>query len=216
MSLNIHDTHMDNPLAGRTPQKAQGVAVLLLLILLVMSLFPGLLAFGVHVAFAQCPNGVCPNVPGAPPGGGTNLFTDFGTPPGGGDGGGGGGIFQGIFGSLSGLLQNPMLLMLLVMLLSQLFQGGATPQTGPAEEQSFLPPPTGRERFYTGPQSPTAPPAVASPSPTSQSTGGSESSSCVCTQLYQPVCGTDGKTYSNLCFAHCANVPVAHAGSCGP
>jgi len=29
---------------------------------------------------------------------------------------------------------------------------------------------------------------------------------CVCTEDYQPVCGEDGQTYSNACFAGCAQV----------
>ena len=35
-----------------------------------------------------------------------------------------------------------------------------------------------------------------------------------CTQQFDPVCGCDGQTYSNRCFAHSAGVSVRHAGEC--
>ncbi len=35
-----------------------------------------------------------------------------------------------------------------------------------------------------------------------------------CIQLWDPVCGKDGKTYSNKCFAKLAGVEVAHEGVC--
>jgi hypothetical protein len=36
----------------------------------------------------------------------------------------------------------------------------------------------------------------------------------VCTQLWDPVCGKDGKTYSNKCFARIAGVEIDHRGIC--
>ncbi len=37
---------------------------------------------------------------------------------------------------------------------------------------------------------------------------------CVCPEIYDPVCGADGKTYSNGCFADCEDVEIAHEGRC--
>ncbi len=40
-------------------------------------------------------------------------------------------------------------------------------------------------------------------------------SSCVCAEIYQPVCGIDGRTYGNACSAGCAGADIAHDGACG-
>ena len=42
----------------------------------------------------------------------------------------------------------------------------------------------------------------------------SSRSACVCTLQFDPVCGVNGKTYSNSCFAHCANTDIAYDGAC--
>lgn len=103
-----------------------------------------------------------------------------GNPPPSSDGGGlggGDGLLGGLFGRL---FENPALLALLVILLTQLFQGGATPQTGPAEEQPpIFTPDIGPQR--TGPRDgvpPAAPvlpgtilPPAAIPAMTLQSSG---------------------------------------------
>ena len=38
---------------------------------------------------------------------------------------------------------------------------------------------------------------------------------CLCRDVYEPVCGDDGQTYSNYCRAKCVDVEVAYQGACG-
>jgi Cys-rich repeat protein len=38
--------------------------------------------------------------------------------------------------------------------------------------------------------------------------------SCICPEVWSPVCGVDGRTYPNPCYADCARVPIAHWGEC--
>ncbi|KAL4238319.1 hypothetical protein ACF0H5_003031 [Mactra antiquata] len=40
--------------------------------------------------------------------------------------------------------------------------------------------------------------------------------SCVCDAVYQPVCGQDGKTYTNDCELNCFGVEALHTGPCHP
>ncbi|MBX3247215.1 MAG: hypothetical protein KF901_08545 [Myxococcales bacterium] len=37
---------------------------------------------------------------------------------------------------------------------------------------------------------------------------------CVCPEIWAPVCGVDGRTYSSVCHANCAGVRIAHEGEC--
>ena len=38
---------------------------------------------------------------------------------------------------------------------------------------------------------------------------------CLCLDVYDPVCGCDGHTYGNACYAACAGVSVMKPGLCG-
>ena len=94
--------------------------------------------------------------------------------------------------------------------------GFSTTRVGKNNEYACGPVPTQYPTYVPPTQTPTPTPATPTPAPTeAPTTAPSPSpSGCYCAAVYSPVCGADGKTWSNACEAGCAGVTVAYTGPC--
>ncbi len=41
-----------------------------------------------------------------------------------------------------------------------------------------------------------------------------DNTDCVCPEYWEPLCGCDGITYSNICFLECAGIEEYEEGEC--
>lgn len=84
----------------------------------------------------------------------------------------------------------------------------------------IIPPAPALPTITPAPALPTITPAPALPTITpappisTQPAGTYDPSACVCSQIYQPVCATNGITYPNSCYARCAGQTVLGQGTC--
>lgn len=99
---------------------------------------------------------------------------------------------------MSRSLTRVLVLLLIAIAVPAVADSGALPGAAPAPVLAQNGPPDG---FPGGGNSCRIPPPF-------------QPESCICIQLFDPVCGCDGQTYSNACFARC-QVRSFTPGACG-